>query len=174
MRIYLCLFLWTVIKPVAYQQQGINTALQKNILTMFKADQKWRIESNKINNGKKSGYSEDAINRNMEITDSLNMISAKSIIDRYGFPGYDLVGEDGSGAFWAIIQHGDDDTAFQQRVLKLMAAQVAKHNANAQNYALLQDRVLVNTHHKQIYGTQITFDAKTHQPNPSLLPMPNM
>jgi len=144
----------------------IDSALRKKILIMFKEDQKWRIESDKLMNGKTSPYDEKTIERNMGIADSLNMIAAKGITKKYGFPGYSLVGEDGSDAFWAIIQHCDDDVTFQQKALALMSKEVKRHNARGENFALLQDRVLINTGHKQIYGTQVRLDPKTHQARP--------
>jgi len=147
-------------------QHKIDSALQRQIKVMFKEDQKWRIESDHLNRGKKSEYSETTVNAAMAKADSLNMITAKRIIQRYGFPGYSLVGEDGSGDFWAIIQHCDNDVPFQQRVLTLMGREVRRNNASGENYALLQDRVLVNTGHKQLYGTQVRVDFKTHHAKP--------
>jgi hypothetical protein len=146
-------------------QSKIDTGLQNQIKAMFKGDQKWRIESENLNSGKKSAYAEPVINRNMTITDSVNMIKAKSIIAKYGFPGFDLVGEY-SNDFWAIVQHCDDDVQFQQQVLKLLIKQVIKHNASGENYALLQDRVLVNTGKKQLYGTQVRYNTKTKSAKP--------
>lgn len=54
---------------------------------MCREDQKWRRESLNLENGKKSSFNEATIGRNMYRTDSLNMIEAKIIIKKYGFPG---------------------------------------------------------------------------------------
>jgi hypothetical protein len=102
----------------------------------------------------------------MGTTDSLDMIAAKNIVDKYGFPGYSLVGEDGSDGFWAIVQHCDNDLNFQQKVLSLMAKEVQRRNATGANFALLQDRVLVSKGEKQLYGTQVRLDLKTHHAKP--------
>jgi len=164
---FLIIFLACVaINQVAFSESKIDTALQHKILSMFKEDQKWRIESNNLYQGKKSVYSEDAINSNMGKTDSLNLIEAKLIVAKYGFPGYDLVGENGSDGFWAIVQHCDQDIPFQQKVLILMDKQVKRRNASNEKYALLQDRVLISEGHKQIYGTQVRVDLKTHLAKP--------
>jgi hypothetical protein len=157
---------FTMLSSVALCQSKIDSALQKKIITMFREDQKWRIESNKLLNGKKSSFDEATVNRNYATTDSLNMIEAKKIISKYGFPGYNLVGEEGSNGFWAIIQHCDEDVLFQKEVLLLMSKQVKRHNASGENYALLQDRVLVSQGHKQLYGTQVRLDLKTHHAKP--------
>lgn len=152
--------------PAVFGQSTVGTTLLRKIMVMFKADQKWRIEADNLENGKKSTFDTATINRNMFKTDSLNQVAAKSIITNYGFPGYALVGEDGSNGFWAIVQHCDNDVVFQQKALALMAVEVKKHNASGENFALLQDRVLVNTGHKQVYGTQVRMDLKTHQAHP--------
>jgi hypothetical protein len=91
------------------------------------------------------------------------------VIDKYGFPGYDLVGEKGSNNFWLMVQHCDKDISFQQRVLKAMKAELPKHNADPKNYAYLTDRVLLNTGRKQIYGTQLTYNLDSCQAIPKPL-----
>lgn len=155
-----------MLSVTAFCESKIDSILQKKIISMFAEDQKWRSESLNLINDKKSVYDEATINKNMGRADSLNMIEAKKIIDNQGFPGYDLVGEDGSNGFWAIIQHCDGDVAFQQKALTLMSKQVERHNASGENYALLQDRVLINQGHKQLYGTQVRLDLKTHHAKP--------
>ena len=135
-------------------------------MIMFREDQLWRQESINLDDGKKSSFDEATINRNMFKTDSLNMIEAKIIIKKYGFPGYFLVGEDGSDGFWAIIQHCDQDVVFQQKVLALMLKELKRHNATGEKFALLQDRVLIGQGRKQLYGTQVRLDLKTHNAKP--------
>lgn len=154
------------LSSVAFCESKIDSMLQKKIIKMFKEDQKWRRESISLENGKKSSFDEATISRNMSRTDSLNRIEAKLIIKKYGFPGYSLVGEDGSDSFWAIVQHCDQDLIFQQNALALMTKEVERHNATGENLALLQDRVLVNQGLKQLYGTQVRVDFKTHHAKP--------
>lgn len=166
MRFLLSFILFNLLCTVGFCQSKIDVGLQKKIMTMFKADQKWRVESNNLENGKKSVFDEATIDKNMVRTDSLNMIAAKLIIRKYGFPGYSLVGTDGTDGFWAIIQHCDNDVIFQQKVLSLMDKEVKRHNAPGEKFALLQDRVLINQGRKQLYGTQVRLDLKTHRAKP--------
>ncbi len=135
---------------------------------MFKEDQKWRLESYNLNRKGKSDYTQKEIDRNWTITDSVNLLAAKSIVENHGFPGFKLVEESGSSRFWAIVQHCDYDVQFQQIVLKLMKVEVLKKNADGGDYAYLTDRVLVNTNKKQLYGTQTRFDKlkKKYAPFP--------
>jgi hypothetical protein len=152
--------------PAVFAQAKIDSALYKKLSAMFKEDQKWRIESAKLYNHQKTDYSRETIDRNWQTADSLNEAEAKKIIAKYGYPGYSLVGESGSSKFWAIIQHCDDDIAFQQKVLLLMKIQVTRKNASGENYAYLTDRVLVNQGKKQLYGTQGTNSPKTKKWSP--------
>jgi hypothetical protein len=86
--------------------------------------------------------------------DARNRARIKEIIDRYGWPGKKLVGEDGSNAAWLLVQHADPDPAFQKRCLGLLAEAVKKKDATPQHLAYLTDRVRIGEKAKQVYGTQ--------------------
>ncbi len=150
---------------IVFAQMKRDTALAARIKEMYKADQKWRKGYFKLK-GSHNQYDEETILANEARADSLNLIEAKMIVKQYGYPGFDLVGEDGSSRFWAIIQHCDDDVSFQEKVLRLMHEQVRRKNASGENYAYLEDRVLIGTHHKQIYGTQLRLDPVTRKSSP--------
>lgn len=153
------------------QSKKLNPALVQKIDSMFKDDQFWRKEDMKLQQGKKSDFDAETIQRRWEQADSINEIKAKAIINRYGYPGYDQVGEL-SNDFWAIVQHCDGDIPFQEQVLALLKKEVDKNNASKENYALLTDRILVGKHQKQIYGTQVKRDLKTGKSAPFPLKYP--
>ncbi len=90
-----------------------------------------------------------------------NKAQAEIMFNKYGFPGFDKVGKDGSQHFWLLVQHCDQYPAFQKRVLKSMNKEVKKRNANPNNYAYLYDRVQVNAGEKQLFGTQVTYEVET-------------
>ncbi|MBD1385597.1 hypothetical protein IDJ75_09940 [Mucilaginibacter rigui] len=146
---------------IAFGQVKTDSVLYKKLSAMFKEDQKWRIESAKLYNHQKSEYDRETVDKNWSIADSTNEAEAKRILNKYGFPGYSLVGQSGSSKFWAIVQHCDDNVAFQQKVLLLMKKEVDRKNASGENYAYLTDRVLTNLNQKQLYGTQGIYDPKT-------------
>ncbi len=148
-----------------------DTLLIQKIDSMFKDDQFWRKEDAKLAKKQPSAYSEETIQQKWAEADSINQIKAKAIIKKYGYPGFSLVGE-WSTDFWAIVDHCDDDIAFQDHVLALMKIEVAKNNAGKEEYALLTDRVLVNKKQKQIYGTQVRTNPKTHKATPFPLKYP--
>lgn len=169
---FVILFCNLIFALVSYAQTANhNPALIQKIDSMFRDDQFWRKEYAKLQKKEPSRYDEETINRKWAEADSVNEIKAKAIIAQYGYPGYSLVGEK-SDKFWAIVQHCDDDIAFQEKVLALMKREIAKNNAGKENYALLTDRVLVNKHQKQIYGTQVRTDPATRKTTPLPLKYP--
>jgi hypothetical protein len=166
--IFLCTYLNI---NLSAQSIKIDSDLIKKIDTMFKDDQFWRKEYIKLNKKEKSDYNQETIEKEWTLSDSINEVKAKAIIHKYGYPGYSLAGKS-SGTFFWIIQHCDNDIPFQEHVLILMKKEIAKNNASKENYAYLVDRVLVNKHQKQIYGTQIHFDTTTHKSTPFPLKYP--
>ena len=79
----------------------------------------------------------------------------KEILAEHGWPTYDLVGEDGEDAAWAIAQHSDQDPEFQRAALELLREAVAAGQASPGNLAYLTDRVAVGAGEPQTYGTQV-------------------
>ena len=88
-----------------------------------------------------------------------NTDTLQALFGRYGFMGFDKVGERGAHAFWLMVQHADHDTAFQSLVLDSMLVHVRRNNASGPDYAYLTDRVLKNAERKQLYGTQLQYTA---------------
>jgi hypothetical protein len=85
--------------------------------------------------------------------DSLNLIAVTALIDKYGWPGADVAGQQGNETVFLVIQHGDLKT--QQKYLPVMREAVKQHSAEASSLALLEDRVALREGRKQIYGSQI-------------------
>ena len=78
----------------------------------------------------------------------------KTVIAKHGWPGKNLVGEDGANAAWLFVQHADMDKPFQKQAILLLEAAVAKGEASGQQLAYLSDRVLTGEGKPQRYGTQ--------------------
>jgi hypothetical protein len=77
------------------------------------------------------------------------------IMDEYGWPTADLVGEEATRAAWLIAQHADRQLDVQRRALQLMQQAVSAGAAGPRELAFLRDRTLVNEGRKQVYGTQV-------------------
>lgn len=91
--------------------------------------------------------------------DSLNLIQIKSLLDKYGWLGADIIGEQGSSTLFLVIQHADIVT--QEKYLPIMRGAVKAGKAKGSSLALLEDRVALRKGKKQIYGSQISKDYDT-------------
>ena len=154
----------------SFGQDSLNIELQSRIYKIYSADQECRAQLRKYQNNEldTSEYSFTDITLNIHKTDSLNYFELREIINEYGFPGFNLVGEDYSNSFWNIIQHQDNNIEFQKEVLEKMKIECERNNASKLYYAYLVDRVKVNSGELQIYGTQMQLnaDSSSYEPKP--------
>jgi len=86
--------------------------------------------------------------------DAANLIKVKEIIDKYGWLGADVIGEQGNATLFLVIQHSDIKT--QEKYLPMMKEAVKNKKASASELALLIDRIEVRNGRPQIYGSQIS------------------
>lgn len=128
--------------------------IKSELAKMIEIDQ---IKSN-LRQGKYLDYTQEEWQKFRDSVQAENTAKTEKIFDDYGFLGYKEVGEDGAEHFFVLVQH-TNELAFQKRVLKAMKKEVSKGNANPRNYAYLYDRVQVNEGKKQLFGTQLDFDA---------------
>lgn len=71
--------------------------------------------------------------------------------------GWFTVRQDGRAAnfaAWLIVQHADFDVPFQRKVLNLISASDFEKYEAGERYAMLVDRVAVNSGEKQVFATQ--------------------
>lgn len=158
----------------SFSQDSLNIELQSRIYEMYTKDQACREQLKKFHNNELDTNEiklSDIVSKIRE-TDSLNYFELKAIVDEFGFPGFDLVGENYSNSFWNIIQHQDNNQTFQQEVLKKMKVECDKDNASKLYYAYLVDRVNVNAGELQIYGTQMQLNtnSSSYEPKPVIEP----
>lgn len=147
-------------KKVVFNQELVNE-LQK----MAVVDQ---IAAN-VPQGKYKEFSETQWKTFKDSVFTTHQKRLEEIFNTHGFVGFDLAGETGSQHFWLMVQHSDHAPEFQEKVLQKMKIAVHNKNAIASNYALLTDRVRVNTGKPQVYGTQVTYNFKTGQAYPKNL-----
>lgn len=94
-----------------------------------------------------------------------NLIVVKKYFKENGFPSVKENGKETALNFWLIVQHGDHDVDFQNKILKAMKKEFNKKNISARNYAYLYDRVKKNQKKPQLYGTQMVWDSNgVHSP----------
>lgn len=105
--------------------------------------------------GKETGWKIFEEKRDSVSNDNQKRI--KKLYSKYGFLGYSQVGKENSTKFWLPIQHSDNDVKFQQKMLKNLRKEVKANNASKRNYAMLEDRIAINSNKKQRFGTQVTY-----------------
>lgn len=128
----------------------VSAQLSDDLKAMYEKDQAVRWEV--INSGKLD--TEEGA-RMMDEIDREHLPRLKAILDEFGWPGIKLVGEAGADQMWLLVQHSDQDVAFQKRALGLLSEAVANQDAPKKHLAYLTDRVLVNEGEAQLYGTQM-------------------
>ncbi|HYH46293.1 MAG TPA: DUF6624 domain-containing protein [Thermoanaerobaculia bacterium] len=125
-----------------------NPALRQELLDRFKQDQAIRDEF--IKKGVENP--DPAVMARMKATDDANAERIRAIVRQYGWPGPELVGQDGTSAALLLVQHADH--ALQKEMLPLVEKAYKKGELAGQSYALLLDRVLIGEGKPQVYGTQ--------------------
>ena len=130
------------------EQPPAQPALRKKLLAMVASDQAVRQA---VMGGHEPTPEEL---KQLWKIDAENLPRIKAIIKKHGFPSVKQVGKDGANAAFLLVQHADNDPAFQARALRLMQPLLTRHEINAADVALLTDRVLVAQKKPQRYGSQ--------------------
>lgn len=142
----------------------INSPLLMELQQMCQADMEARKLMEVLK--QKNDYKSPEFKKQKMLIESIevqNLANIKGIIEKYGWVGYSLVGEEGEKAAWYLVCHADADIPFQKHCLTLMSQAADKGEANHAELAFLMDKVLVNEHQPQLYGTQLQFNQKTQQ-----------
>lgn len=142
----------------------INAPLLTELQEMCKIDMNARKEMEALK--KSADYKSPDFKKQKMLIESIenyNTNKMKALITEYGWIGYSLVGEEGEKATWYLICHADSDIPFQKSCLTLMSQAAEKGEASHLELAFLMDKVLVNEHQSQLYGTQLQFNLKTQQ-----------
>ncbi len=135
-----------------------NKALVRQLDSIFTDDQAQRQQMHRI--WEQHGYDSKEMKRlidMMKVTDSVNLIKVKNILDNYGWLGSDRIGGAGNQTLFLVIQHADPKT--QEKYLPMMKDAVKQGRAESSQLALLIDRVEMNNGRPQVYGSQINGDT---------------
>ena len=141
-------------------EANLNKPLATQLDSIYIEDQKYRLQMDEIE--KKYDWESKEMKAHWKIInekDSINLIKVKSILDKYGWLGADVVGEQGNSTLFLVIQHSDQAT--QEKYLPMMREAVKNGKAQGSSLALLEDRVAIRQGKKQIYGSQIGRDNET-------------
>jgi hypothetical protein len=137
------LLLLIAYSPKISAQTKIDTiAIIAQLQSIHERDQKTRTK------GDSTGF--------IHFIDSCNLAQVEKLIDRYGWLGKNVVGTKGNQTLFLVIQHADLKT--QKKYLLYLQKSVNQEESNAADLALLQDRMLMRQHMKQIYGSQVIYN----------------
>ena len=90
----------------------------------------------------------------LELVDRVNTDKLKRILAACGWPKKSVYGESAGGKVWLLVQHADQDRAFQMDAIELLADAVRAGEASGVHLAYLSDRVTIAQNRPQLYGTQ--------------------
>lgn len=123
-----------------------NAALRQELLTMLREDQAARQ--------KLIAAADSAVVEELRALDRRNTSRLKEIVLAQGWPDTARVGLDGVVAAFMLVQHADQDPAFQEEMLPHVEAAHRYGGLPGECVAMLTDRILVAKGERQIYGTQ--------------------
>ncbi len=136
-------------------EASLDKELVNTLEKVYESDQKYRQEIMTLYEKKDSDpVAIDAMWKKINKYDSINTIIVTGILEERGWPGPDVVGNDGCTTLFLVIQHAD--LKVQEKYLPMMRQAAKENKLNAAELALLEDRVALKHHKKQIYGSQIT------------------
>jgi hypothetical protein len=154
-------------------QAGINTALKKELDSIYVLDQKYRtimsldmdVKGDSL--AQAFGVSKEALPDHLWKlqlqVDSTNIIRVQQIIKEVGYPGKTLVGTPTNESAFYVIQH----SRVIDQYLPLLKEAAEKKEISFGLYAMMLDRNLMFQGKEQLYGTQgrsiYVFDPKTGQ-----------
>lgn len=141
---------------------NFNRPLVEELEEIFKLDQDVRNEVPLIS--EKYGWDSSEMKAHWNVmrkVDSINIVRVRSIIDKHGWLGKEVVGARGNATLFLVIQHSDLQT--RKKYLPLMREAVANGKAKAEHLALLEDRVALEHGYRQIYGSQVYNDPGTRK-----------
>lgn len=141
-------------------EKDFDKSLIAELDTIYQEDQNYRIRINELIMKSRSESENIELITLIELMnekDSINLVKIEKILNKYGWLGADVIGEQGNETLFLVIQHSDLET--QLKYLPMMREAVKKGNAKGTNFALLLDRIEMGKGNRQIYGSQIKIDG---------------
>lgn len=136
-------------------EEYFNKPLVQQLDSIYIDDQKYRMQVSELE--KKYGWNSKELQdhwNKVNRTDAENLFKVKFILDKYGWLGPEIIGQQGNTTLFLVIQHSNQET--QEKYLPMMREAVKKKKAEPRHLALLEDRVALAQGKKQIYGSQLS------------------
>ena len=132
----------------------VDGELRSELLAMADEDQRVRAEL-AADASLFEGY-----HPRMEEVHRRNGARLQEIIERHGWPGRGIAGEDGAAAAWLVLQHAISMPSLQRMGLRLLKIESLHGEVDPAHVAMLEDRIRFFEGRPQVYGTQYDWDAQ--------------
>jgi uncharacterized protein YfbU (UPF0304 family) len=145
-----------------FAQDTTYKAVTQQLFKIDELDQRYRNQIDYVETryGRNSKEIE-TLYKNMHDADSINLIQVVSILQQYGWLGYNEIGSQANTALFMVIQHSDQAT--QEKYLPMMREAVKNGKAKAKSLALLEDRIALKQGRMQYYGSQILWSNTSNK-----------
>jgi hypothetical protein len=131
-------------EPGTAQRDASDPVLRVQLLRMAQEDQDARTA---VDTAKDS-----PAEQNESRVDREHLVAVRKIVAAHGIPSPEKVGNDGLKAFWTLIEHASGDVRLQKAVLDKFESR--KFGIPPDEIAALVDKIRVNEHRSQVYGSQ--------------------
>ena len=131
--------------------------VKQKLQRMFDVDQFWRkadIPFQHKYSKDETEYGRKQFVSRFQAIDAANTNDLKELLKIYGWFKISEFGKSSDQNAWLLVQHADQDVAFQKEVLQKLEALHPEAETSPKNYAYLFDRVASNEKRPQRYGTQ--------------------
>jgi hypothetical protein len=134
-------------KTIALKKNSLNDSLVKELNTVRLYDQEHRSDTTAV------GMQSQAQN------DAFNLSKIERILNNYGWPHPDTIGEYGSETILLVLQHSH--ISIQRKYLPMVRKAVIDGKLSGKSWVFLEDRVSLSNTGKQLYGTQVETNQNT-------------
>jgi hypothetical protein len=149
-----------IAKKVNQNREASYSPFQVELKMIRDNDQKYRLKADSIRKAEGANAADFIkVQKEMAFADSADLEKEKKILDTQGWPSYSEVGELYSSLF-LVIQHADLKT--QLKYLPIIRQAEQKNDVDPESVALLEDRIATRQGKKQLYGSQVYYDANSH------------
>jgi hypothetical protein len=138
-------------------------SVQKTITRHWRADQAARATYVALQTEDREGaayWAQRRATAHSIVVDGEARQALTDILERYDWIDAERFGSKVSQHAWLLVQHADDDVAFQADVLSRMEPYLESGDIKPANYAYLYDRVAINRGTPQRYGTQPVWECE--------------
>jgi hypothetical protein len=132
--------------------------LQARLICLGQVDQAGRtvlfLPAVQLGSPGASGKSDDHAWADIFAYDLKNQRRLSTLLPRHGWFRRRDVGGDAADAAFLVVQHAENNRSLMRQTLRAMEPLLGTPDLDAQQYALLSDRIAVADHRSQSFGTQ--------------------